>query len=74
MCLCDTQAREKEKLARRAVKLREHTEAFRLGKVTAAAFYITLAEAFGSKRHTMIPKVCSHLFCKDGHDVLHDKH
>lgn len=44
-------------MAGRAVKLREQTQAFRLGKVTAAAFYITLAGAFGAKRHTMIPKV-----------------
>lgn len=52
-------AREKEKQMRegRAVKLREETMAFRLGKITAAAFYITLAGAFGAKRHTMIPKV-----------------
>lgn len=52
-------AREKEKqmLAGRAVRLREETQAFRLGKVTAAAFYITLAGAFGAKRQTMIPKV-----------------
>eukprot|EP00903_Cladosiphon_okamuranus_P006843 g6665.t1 len=56
------QARDEERvLARRAVKLREHTEAFRLGKLTAAAFYITLAQAFGSKRHTMIPKVARSL-------------
>ncbi|CBN77331.1 conserved unknown protein [Ectocarpus siliculosus] len=57
------QAREKEKkaMAGRAVKLREQTQAFRLGKVTAAAFYITLAGAFGAKRHTMIPKVARSL-------------
>lgn len=47
-------------MAGRAVKLREQTQAFRLGKVTAAAFYITLAGAFGAKRHTMIPKVLTH--------------
>ncbi|CAN0519288.1 unnamed protein product [Ectocarpus sp. 12 AP-2014] len=57
------QAREKENraMAGRAVKLREQTQAFRLGKVTAAAFYITLAGAFGAKRHTMIPKVARSL-------------
>ncbi|CAB1119102.1 unnamed protein product [Ectocarpus sp. CCAP 1310/34] len=57
------QAREKKKraMAGRAVKLREQTQAFRLGKVTAAAFYITLAGAFGAKRHTMIPKVARSL-------------
>lgn len=60
-------------LARRAVKLREHTEAFRLGKVTAAAFYITLAQAFGSKRHTMIPKVCNSLLCVQGKSIACDK-
>lgn len=54
------EAREKETkvLAGRVVRLREETNAYRLGKITAAAFYITLAEAFGYKRHTMIPKVC----------------
>lgn len=50
-------------MAGRVVKLREQTQAFRLGKVTAAAFYITLAGAFGAKRHTMIPKVLAHAFC-----------
>lgn len=54
--------------ARRAVKLREHTQAFRLGRVTAAAFYITLAEAFGAKRHTMIPKVCNFVR-REGHSA-----
>lgn len=59
-------AREKQKqmLAGRAVRLREQTLEFRLGKITAAAFYITLAGAFGAKRHTMIPKVLN-LFCKE---------
>lgn len=53
------EAREKEKreLARRTVRLREQTAAYRLGKVTAAAFYITLAEAFGARRQAMVPKV-----------------
>lgn len=49
--------KEKQMMAGRAVKLREETQAFRLGKVTAAAFYITLAGAFGAKRQAMIPKV-----------------
>lgn len=54
--------------ANRAVRLREETLAFRLGKITAAAFYITLAGAFGAKRHTMIPKVLNFL-CKKGTTV-----
>ncbi|CAM9698027.1 unnamed protein product [Scytosiphon promiscuus] len=52
---------ESQKLAGRAIRMREQTDAFRLGKVTAAAFYITLAGAFGAKRHVMIPKVARSL-------------
>ncbi|MEP4214708.1 MAG: hypothetical protein ABJL35_05045 [Parasphingorhabdus sp.] len=48
---------EKKEAAGQAVSLRNQTAAYKLGKVSAAAFYMTLAEVFGIKRHAMVPKV-----------------
>lgn len=48
---------EKKEAAGREVSLRDQTAAYKLGKVSAAAFNITLAEVFGVKRHAMVPKV-----------------
>ena len=48
---------EKKEAAGRAVSLRDRTVAYKLGKISAAAFYLTLAEVFGIKRHSMVPKV-----------------
>lgn len=53
----EVKKKEDKELAGHAVKLREQTLAYKQGKVTAAAFYITLAQAFGLNRHTMVPKV-----------------
>lgn len=39
-----------------ATRLQRDTAAFKAGKTSAAAFYFALAQAFGSRRHAMIPK------------------
>ena len=48
---------EKKAAAARAVSLRDQIVAYKLGKMSAAALYMTLAQVFGIKRNSVVPKV-----------------